>query len=537
MDEQKPTIFFNAAAHSLDADDRIYSAIIVTGDKITYVGDEAGARAFAPNAELIDFGGHVEIYPGFVDAHAHIYGTGERVLKPRLEGLCSIEEIVEKLRLLVDKYSGKWIIARGWDQNLWNDSRLPTYADLEALGDTNPIALTRIDGHALWCNQLALKLSNIDDSTPDPLGGSVLRSLSGEPTGILLDEAMKLVEKNLPPAEKNEQLEILRSGLVKFATHGNVAVHDMGVNAELWDALHVLYRSEGDSLPRCWVFLDMNTATGKARFLEMMDSNEKYQKVHRRLNFAGIKIYLDGALGSRGANLFEDYSDDPGNRGLRLSDDAEVLRLMKLASSRNLQIAVHAIGDAANARALDLFEKLQNKGGILRIEHAQIVRESDLERFRKLRVYALVQPPFFKSDRKWALERLGAARMRTAYRWKSFIDAGVSIVASSDSPVESPETLEGIQLLQSRDGMSDGESLSQQDAIRAYAQNVHRITGDVQVAGRIEAAHRADLTFVVKSGKSGVHRIIGTMVDGSWIYCAESLGIGYRNPGSGVRVP
>jgi predicted amidohydrolase YtcJ len=522
VDEQKQTIFFNAAAYSLDAGDRIYSAIVLTGDKITYVGDEAGARAIAPHAELIDLGGEVEIYPGFVDAHAHVYGTGERVLKPRLEGLDSIEAIVEKLRLLVGLKPGNWIIARGWDQNLWNDARLPTATDLESLGDTNPIALTRIDGHALWCNHLALQLSNIDSSTPDPQGGSILKSSSVEPTGILLDEAMKLVENNLPPTEKNLQLGILRTGMAKFAHHGNVAVHDMGVNAELWDALHTLYQTEGSSLPRCWLFLDMNTATGKARFLEMMDSSKPYKEVYPRLHFAGIKIYLDGALGSRGANLFEEYSDNPGNRGLRLSDDAEVLRLMELAASKNLQIAVHAIGDAANARALDLFEQLQNRSGVLRIEHAQIVRGSDLERYRKLGVYALIQPPFFKSDRKWAVERLGASRMRTAYRWKSFVDAGVSIVAGSDSPVEAPDTLEGIELLQSRDGIKDNEGVSKMAAVRAYAQNVYRITGEENLCGSIEIGRRADLTFVEKSNKTGVPCIIGTMVDGSWIYCAES---------------
>ena len=519
-------LFFNGFVHTLDERNSIYDAIVTDGVKIAAVAESDALLREWPDAEKIDLEG-AHVYPGFVDAHAHVYGMGERLTKVRLEGTRSKTEIYDRVsgvrfRASEGKEAGKlkWIVSRGWDQTVWSDQAdhaFPTKEELDKnVSNTQPIALTRIDGHALWCNSLSLTLAGITRETEDPLGGAILHDTEGEPTGILLDEAMMLVESKILPPTIEDTIATLRVGLQYFLKRGHVAVHEMGVSAELWEAYAKLYEREGESLPKVYVFLDMTKPTGKQAFLDYCSTSESLPTVggggvgEARLTMTGIKLYLDGALGSRGAQLLEDYSDDPGNRGLALMEDVEVMELMRLAAERGLQIAVHAIGDKANARALDLFTRLRNDYPLpnsrhptpdtryptLRIEHGQIVREEDVSRFAELGVFALVQPAFFASDRRWAVERLGEERMRTAYRWKSFLDAGVKFIASSDAPIEEPDPIVGIALLTNRDDVNDGEHLTIDQAIRAYAQTPYELTDNQQQGGTLAPGKRADLTIL-----------------------------------------
>jgi predicted amidohydrolase YtcJ len=214
-----------------------------------------------------------------------------------------------------------------------------------------------------------------------------------------------------------------------------------------------LYQNDGDALISSYIFLDMTKPSGKQLFLEMVSQQSLPKDLHPKLKFAGIKLYLDGALGSRGAHLFEDYTDDPGNRGLRLMDDNEALMLMGLAAEHHLQIAVHAIGDAANSRALDLYAEIRKRypqsKSLMRIEHSQIVRSSDIPRYHELDIWAVIQPQFWLSDHQWAVQRLGEDRMQNAYRWRSLLEAGINVAASSDSPVEEADPLLGIAAFRS----------------------------------------------------------------------------------------
>ncbi len=504
-----------------------HASIVTSEGKLTYVGNRADALKFADSVnDTYEITHGVVFYPGVVDAHAHVYGTGERILRPRLEGIRSHELIVKKLRPIIEQASeGQWIIARGWDQNLWEAKEFPTSDDLVMLGEKNPIALTRVDGHALWCNSAALEIAGVTRGTHDPPGGNIFRDENGDPTGILLDEAMKLVEQFLPGESETETERILRAGLNTFAAHGHTAVHDMGVSAEIWDQYQTLYKKEGDLLPHAWVFLDMHKHSSRVRFIEFAHAGRMPHTTHPHLHFAGIKIYLDGALGSRGANLFEPYTDDPTNTGLQLSDDHETIEFMKLAARFGLQIAVHAIGDKANSRALHLFEQsgAGHKGATLRIEHAQIVRHSDLKRFEHLGVHAVVQPAFFESDHAWAVHRLGQERMADAYRWASFVRHGVNLVGSSDSPIEDADPFHGMQFLTKRDGVHDLEELSAGEAMNAYMTNVHRITGELGAKGAIEQGRSADITCVQEARSGEPSKVLGTMVSGRWIYCADEL--------------
>ncbi|MBS1903988.1 MAG: amidohydrolase [Bacteroidetes bacterium] len=409
----------------------------------------------------------------YIDYHAHVWGTGYKVLHPRLDDARSVADVFDILRPSLLNHHGGFLTARGWDQNKWGQSHFPTREDLDALSTDIPIALTRVDGHAMWCNSNALEVAGITRSTTIPPGGDILKTSSGEPTGILLDDAMGLVHRAMPPDDDSSITRTLRAGLDEFAKH-HIGVHDMGIPAEWWEPYKKLYASDGDSLINADVFLDMSKQTGRALFLQKLREERFDDSPHPKLRLVGIKLYLDGALGSRGAELFEDYSDDPGNRGLSLTSDEEALELMTLAAGAGLGIAIHAIGDKANARALDLFAKTPHPLHPIpntlprRIEHTQIVREQDLPRFRELGVAAVIQPQFFASDRHWAIKRLGPERMKNAYRWKSLVDAGATVLASSDSPVEEANANIGIELLQTRDGVEDGEAVTREEAEKMY---------------------------------------------------------------------
>lgn len=408
----------------------------------------------------------------FIDYHAHVYGTGYKVLYPKLDNCTSIADVQEVVSDASQKIRGP-ILLRGWDQNKWGATGFPTKADIDEVESEIPVALIRIDGHAMWCNSAMHRFVGINGNSVSPVGGEILHDDKGEPTGILIDEAMSLVYDKLPSHDEETLITILRAGLHEFGKL-HIGVHDMGIPAEWWEPYKKLYKEEGDSLITSYVFLDMTKPTGKKLFLKKVQSGEWDDSTHPNLKLVGIKLYLDGALGSRGAHLFEDYSDDPGNRGIRLMDDDEALMLMNLAAERGLQIAVHAIGDAANSRALDLFAKVRehlalqpttsNLQPTLRIEHAQIVRQQDIQRFKELDVWAIIQPQFWTSDHEWALHRLGAERMKDAYRWRSLINEGVNVAASSDSPVEDADYRLGIKAMCER----EVEGLPEQTAHHLY---------------------------------------------------------------------
>ncbi len=391
----------------------------------------------------------------YIDHHAHVYGTGYKSLHPKLDRTQSIDEVLAVIRPILTKLQpAEWLVARGWDQNKWQEKYFPTCESLDAVSTSIPIVLIRIDGHAIWCNSKALELANISLDTPIPSGGDILRSASGELTGIILDDAMQLIYDAMPQENSLIIKRTLLAGLQEFAKH-HIGVHDMGIPAEHWEPYKELYKEQGDDLLRSSVFLDMSKPSGRTLFLKKLKDEVFDDSPHKNLKLVGIKLYLDGALGSRGAHLFEPYSDDPNNYGLRLTEDSDAIELMSLAAEQGLQIAIHAIGDAANSRALDLIEKVKQQAStsektIFRIEHAQIVREKDLVRYQQLNVWAIIQPQFYPSDHQWAISRLGAERMKDAYRWKSLFDAGISVLASSDSPVEDANPITGIKTLQSR---------------------------------------------------------------------------------------
>lgn len=410
------------------------------------------------------------LLPGLIDAHGHVMALGEGALHVDLSGTRSLEEALEAVRAhAAANPARKWILGRGWNQVSWGLGRFPTAAELDRAVADRPVALSRVDGHALWVNSAALKAAGITAATRDPAGGRIERGPGGAPAGVLVDAAEGLVTRHIPPATPAEQEAALAKALEIMARVGLTGVHDMGTTPEAW-RLYRMFGDEGRLSARI---------TAYAAGIEAMEAIAPLRPTpwlyDDRLRLVGVKLYGDGALGSRGAWLKAPYSDDPRNTGLRFHDDARLRNLISRANFLGFQVALHAIGDAANAQALDAFaETRPTYGDALRnrIEHVQVVDVADLPRFAQLAIVASVQPTHATSDKAMAADRVGEARLAGAYAWAALIDSGARVAFGSDFPVEPPEPLFGFHAAvtrQDREGQPPGGWRPEQKVTRAQA--------------------------------------------------------------------
>ncbi|MFQ3664575.1 MAG: amidohydrolase family protein [Sphingomonadaceae bacterium] len=404
------------------------------------------------------------LLPGFIDAHGHLMGLGFRLTQLDLSETTSLEDALARVADAQGGPQGSWLRGRGWNQVRWGQD-FPTAADLDRVAPGRPVYLERVDGHAAWVNRAALKAAGITAATKDPPGGRILRDGKGEPTGILIDSAMALVSAAMPPPTPLERDRALAAALRHLAEHGVTGLHDMGVTPEDWN----LYRALGDS--------GRLTAriTAYAAGLEAVDAIAPLGPTpwlyDDRLRLQGVKLYADGALGSRGAFLKAPYADDPKNRGLRFLDDARLQNLMSRTNFIGYQLAIHAIGDAANAQVLDAFTEIGNTYGRRfrnRIEHAQILDPADIPRFAALGIIASVQPVHATSDRTMAEARLGPDRLAGAYAWNSLRKAGAALAFGSDAPVEPVNPFLGIAAAVTRDGWRMEEALPVEAALAGF---------------------------------------------------------------------
>ncbi|MFN3591530.1 MAG: amidohydrolase, partial [Thermaurantiacus sp.] len=380
------------------------------------------------------------LMPGLIDAHGHLMGLGFALRQLDLSGTSSLAEAQAAIREAAGR-SGEWVTGRGWNQLRWGMEAFPTAADLDAATGNKPAWLVRVDGHAGWANTAALKAAGITRSAKDPPGGRIIRDAAGNPTGVLIDKAMDLVAARVPAPSPLEREKALEAALEHLASVGITGIHDMGTTPVDWN----LFRAFGDE--------SRLTArvTAYADGLEAMEAIGPVRPTPwlyaERLRLQGVKLYADGALGSRGAWLKAPYADEPGTRGLRFHDDTRLRNLMSRANFVGYQLAVHAIGDAANAQVLDAFaELLPTYGAALRnrIEHVQVLDPADFGRFKELSVIASMQPIHATSDRLMAEARLGADRLQGAYAWRSLRQAGARLAFGSDTPVEPANPFLGI---------------------------------------------------------------------------------------------
>lgn len=394
----------------------------------------------------LDAGGKTLI-PGLIDAHGHVMGMGLSLITLDLSDTRSLAQAQEKIRAYVAANPGrKWIIGTGWNQEQWGLGRFPTAAELDAAVGDIPVWLERIDGHAGWANSAAIRAAGVTAATKAPAGGRI-EMASGKPAGVFVDKAMDLVQKVVPPPAPKDRDLALEKAQRALLSMGITGIADMGTSIEDWQAFR---RSADRGALRVRI---MSYAAGLDNMVLIAGPEPTPWLYDDHLRMGGIKLLLDGALGSRGAWLKADYADAPGQRGLNMIPGTPLRNIMSRAAMDNFQVAVHAIGDAANGEILDAVEELGDtyKGDRRwRIEHAQIVDPADLPRFGRLGVVASMQPVHLASDWRMAMARMGEARLQGAYAWKAMLDNRVPLAFGSDVPVESANPFPGIAVAMTR---------------------------------------------------------------------------------------
>ncbi len=437
------TLYVNATIYTMDGRNSVAEALAVRGGKIVAVGslEEVRARVKARREE--DLGG-LTVFPGLIDAHAHVISLGIARITVDLVGAGSETEAAERVRARAREAGpGTWIRGRGWDQNDWPTRRFPHHSLLDRAAPNNPVYLIRIDGHAAWVNKAALDAAGITRETPDPPGGKIIRDASGDATGVLIDAAKSLVTSILPPPSLQEKEEALERTIQECLSYGITGVHDMGADMDELE-LYRKFADEGRLGIRIYASIG---GTGETwdRFREI---GPVVGYGNQRLTVRSLKLYVDGALGSRGAALIEPYADDPGNRGLTMIADEDLRKAVVQALDAGFQVCTHAIGDRGNNIVLNAYEQglreYPRTDHRLRVEHAQILSPEDIPRFKKLGVVPSMQETHCTSDMYWAEARLGPDRIKGAYAWRSLRETGVVIPGGSDFPVEHPNPLFGI---------------------------------------------------------------------------------------------
>ncbi|HUG44893.1 MAG TPA: amidohydrolase [Sphingomicrobium sp.] len=449
---------------------------LLIGDDGKVVRRLAAGEARPEAAMVIDAGGRI-LLPGMIDAHGHVMGLGLAATQLDLVATASLAQLQQRLaEHAAASPGGSWILGRGWNQELWPDRRFPTAADLDSVVADRPVVLERVDGHALVVNSAALKAAGIVDSTQDPAGGRIERDSTGKATGLLIDAAGDLVSAKIPPADEAKLDQAFAKAQQALLAKGITATADMGTDVDAWQTY--LRAGERGRLKLRIIGYALDTDA----MLKIVPNGPSPWLYNDRLRMAGMKLYADGALGSRGAWLKQPYADRPDTRGLKFLSDQELRSKAYSAARRGLQVAIHAIGDAANAQAIDTFEWLsKHYPGYRRwrIEHVQIVDPADIPRIGKARIIASMQPVHQTSDRLMAQRRLDPDRLEGAYAWRSILEGGAKLAFGSDFPVESPNPFPGLAAAISRQdlagqppgGWLPDERLTLEQALTAFTRD------------------------------------------------------------------
>jgi hypothetical protein len=456
-------------------------------------------RRAGAGARTIELGGRA-VTPGLIDAHSHLVGLGNALAQVDLVGTASYDAVVAAVReAAVGLPAGTWIQGRGWDQNDWPETAFPTHEALSRAVPDHPVWLTRVDGHAALLNTAAMAALGIGPEIEDPPGGRFLRDAEGRPTGVLVDRAMQVAAGRIPGPGAEERLRRLRDAAEHAVAVGLTTVTDMGVGADEIASYRAL-RDAGELPLRAALFLTDDDALLAHWFRSGPEVGPE-----SRLLIRGVKMYADGALGSRGAALVEPYSDDPGNLGLLITGEEHIREVSERALAAGFQVGVHAIGDRGNLVVLDGFEAAfggePRPEARFRIEHAQVMRLQDVARAARLGVIFSYQPTHATSDMPWAGQRVGPARLAGAYAWRKALDAGGRLALGSDFPVESPDPRLGLYAAVTRQdregnppgGWLAGERLSREEALRGFTLAAAWslfLDGEV---GSLEPGKRADL--------------------------------------------
>ncbi len=509
-------------------------AVAVQKGRIAFVGDRAGAKALVgPKTRVIDLKGSA-LFPGFTDSHAHLREIGEREMTLNLEGSKSAAEVAQRLKsyIAANKPTGL-VDGRGWIETGWPEGRFLQASDIDPVSGAVPVLLGRADGHALTANSSALKAAGITETTVAPAGGQILKGPDGKLTGVLVDNAMGLVGKLRHDPDEAERLKAFRAAFKAETAYGWTGVHSMSVD---WADVALLEKMDKDGEATLRVY----NAVEAVQAGPLLDGGPRATP-DGRITTRTIKLYMDGALGSRGAKLFEPYSDAPSITGTYVTEPDAMRPVLARALAKGIQVATHAIGDRGNATVLDLYEEAfkadpaAGQKARWRIEHAQIVRPADIPRFKADRVIASMQPSHAIGDLHFAPARLGDARLQGAYAWRTIMNSGGLVVGGSDAPVERGAPLIEFYAAVARKDLKGfsgpnwhmEEALPRYEAVKiftsnsAYARFAEDELGSITVGKRADfSGFSVDLMTAPAADIPRGHAVL-TVVDGQVVYQAR----------------
>lgn len=502
----KKTVYYNANGYTIESDTlRSFSTLVVDGERVFAVGGEELAEEFqaTPNVTAIDLEGKT-LLPGIIDAHGHVMGLGFQELQINLAGMTSLKGTLQALKEYAEANPElEWIIGRGWNQTLWEENRFPTAADLDQIIPDKPVWLSRVDGHAGWANSKAMQLAQVSSDTPDPDGGKIIRDTRGRPTGVFIDAAEGYVQRVVPESTREEQALALDAALSLLSSYGVTSVHDAGVGVETWE-LYKQFAEQGKLRTRIYGMI-----SGAGAVFDQLSNEGPINSLYDdRLALRSVKLYSDGALGSRGAALIEDYHDDPGNKGLLFVGQEEMNAMAEKVVAKGYQANIHAIGDAANRQVIDALGYAQElhsrEDQRNRIEHAQIVALEDIGRFKELDLIASMQPTHATSDKNMAEDRVGSQRIKGAYAWQSFLAQGTIVASGSDFPVESANPFLGIYASITRkdiqgnplNGWYPEEAMDRVQTLKSFTIDAAYAGFQEDVLGSLEPGKWADFIIV-----------------------------------------
>jgi len=520
-------------------------AVAIVDGRFAWVGSSVDAKTLYPNAaDTLDLGG-ATVLPGIIDAHGHLMNLGESFLKLDLKGVSTPQEAARRVK---DKAatlrSGEWILGWGWDEGKWA-TQYPTHELLTEAAPTNPVFLTGLHGFAAWVNKRALLVAGINKDTRDPENGKILRDVkTGEPSGVLINRAQDLVASHVAPLDLDSVKIALDLAARECLRNGLTSVHEARVTPIMLQAFREMVKKDRLSV-RIYAMLDGANST---LIDEWLKRGPEVDPQHR-LTIRSVKVFADGALGSRGAALFEPYSDATETKGMFTTNEAALSDITRRCFGRGFQVATHAIGDAANNQVLNAYERVLKQASAndarLRVEHAQVVAAADIPRFAELGVIASMQPTHCTSDMPWAEKRIGADRIKGAYAWRSILKTGAHVPISSDFPGETLNPFYGIYAAVTRQdpqgnpkgGWYPEQRMTLEEALRGYTIEAAYAEFEEKNKGSIEQGKLADLIVISKDptkiAPSELLRItvLKTFVNGKLVYSSKAA-----QPGVSARV-